>query len=508
MTTNLVRRRLLSRPHRLPARPLLGLAMSEFRALPAGSGVPHSSASRERSAHGQVAPAIGAAYSEIEHLLAGLACTFEGPATGPAEVVTVGNGYTTRLIVRRPTDPARFSGRVVIEPFNTSGGPDRDIVWSLVGTLLQANGDAWIGITHRTSSVKHLQEYDVERYAELDLSSNDLAWDVLRQLAELVRQGGDQSPLGDLDVSHLYLAGYSQSAADIATFAMSIGPIARTASGSPLFDGYFPAGSSGSLTPLASGRSRLPRFEAGAIGMVDVPVIQTETQTDVEGFEAVLSSGAVHTNSGSANHRRDDSDAPDQRYRLYELAGAPHQNSRPGCDGDGSSFPTSAFVRAALAHLFRWAERGVAPPRAPRIDLATFDTVSEAAVDRVRQRRRRSSLALRRRTDCAVRGPLRSRGAVQTRGAGDDIAARRAPVSLRRCRDVHLSVLGGPRCDDRSRFPARVGPRTDPRCGIGKGGRRLQLDPGLIDSAIGNGRSERANLTERCRPTCSISTSV
>ena len=355
--------------------------MSEFRALPAGSGVPHSTASRERSAHGQVAPAIGSAYSEIEHLLAGLACTFEGPATGPAEVVTVGNGYKTRLIVRRPTDPARFSGRVVIEPFNTSGGPDRDIVWSLVGTLLQANGDAWIGITHRTSSVKHLQEYDVERYAELDLSSNDLAWDVLRQLAELVRQGGDQGPLGDLDVSHLYLAGYSQSAADIATFAMAIGPIARTASGSPLFDGYFPAGSSGSLTPLASGRSRLPRFEAGAIGMVDVPVIQTETQTDVEGFEAVLSSGAVHTNSGSANHRRDDSDAPDQRYRLYELAGAPHQNSRPGCDGAGSSFPTSAFVRAALAHLFRWAEGGVTPPRAPRIDLATFDTVSEAAVD-------------------------------------------------------------------------------------------------------------------------------
>ena len=355
--------------------------MSEFRAPPAGSGAPHCSAARERSAQGQVSPAIGAEYSEIEHLLAGEACTFEGPATGPADVATVGNGYTTRLIVRRPTDPTRFSGRVLIEPFNTSGGPDRDIVWSLVGSLLQTNGDAWIGITHRTSSVKHLQEYDAERYVDLDISSNDLAWDVLRQLAELVRRGGGQSPLGDLDVSHVYLAGYSQSAADIATFAMSIGPIARTASGSPLFDGYFPAGSSGSLTPLASGRTRLPRFEAGPIGQVDVPVIQTETQTDVEGFEAVLSSGTVHTNSGSANHRRDDSDAPDQRYRLYELAGAPHQNSRVGCDGVGSSFPTSAFVRAALVHLFRWAEQGVAPPRAARIDLATFDTVSESTVD-------------------------------------------------------------------------------------------------------------------------------
>lgn len=46
----------------------------------------------------------------------------------------------------------------------------------------------------------------------------------------------------------------------------------------------------------------------------------------------------------------------------------------------------SAFVRAALRNLFRWAEDDIAPPRAPRIALRvgteTGQVVAEAAVDR------------------------------------------------------------------------------------------------------------------------------
>ena len=42
----------------------------------------------------------------------------------------------------------------------------------------------------------------------------------------------------------------------------------------------------------------------------------------------------------------------------------------------------SAFVRATLRHLFLWAEKDLAPPRAPRIALQINDTVAEASVDR------------------------------------------------------------------------------------------------------------------------------
>ena len=110
---------------------------------------------------------------------------------------------------------------------------------------------------------------------------------------------------------------------------------------------------------------------------VGVPVIEIQPQSDVEGF-----SFEEFVNPGSASVRREDSDAPGDRFRLYEIAGAPHAAKIVGCDGNGSSFPMSAFVRAALRLLFRWAEDDITPPMAPRIALRIDDVVAEAEVDR------------------------------------------------------------------------------------------------------------------------------
>ena len=89
----------------------------------------------------------------------------------------------------------------------------------------------------------------------------------------------------------------------------------------------------------------------------------------------------VFVNPGSASVRRADSDFKRGRYRLYELAGAPHAAWLDGCEGPGSSFPTSAFVRAALRLLFQWAEDALPPPRAPRISVHADGPVSVARVD-------------------------------------------------------------------------------------------------------------------------------
>ena len=73
----------------------------------------------------------------------------------------------------------------------------------------------------------------------------------------------------------------------------------------------------------------------------------------------------------------------DDRYRLYEVAGAPHSTRVQGCDGPPSTFPVDAFLRAALVHLFRWAEAGVPPPIAGRLALSSLDVVSSVQVDEV-----------------------------------------------------------------------------------------------------------------------------
>ena len=121
----------------------------------------------------------------------------------------------------------------------------------------------------------------------------------------------------------------------------------------------------------------MPRFEYSSMPPVGVPVVEIQPQSDVEGF-----SFEDFINPGSASVRRDDSDAAGDRFRLYEIAGAPHAAKIAGCDGNGSSFPMSAFVRAALRLLFHWAEENITPPMAPRIALRIDDVVAEAEVDR------------------------------------------------------------------------------------------------------------------------------
>jgi Alpha/beta hydrolase domain len=346
-----------------------------------GGGVAQATARAPRPAEPERGSLLAQDYEEVEYLLAGSARTYSGPATGPASASGKPRHYATRVLVRYPRLPSVFSGRVVIEPFNTSAGHDRDIVWAHVGSLLQEQGDAWIGVTTRASSVSLLQQFDPTRYSDLHLPSNDVGWDVLGQLGRLVKNGGHDSPLGHLAARRCYLGGYSQSGCDVATFAMAFSHGTRMDDASAVYDGYFPAAHAASLTPIATGTDWMPVFECAPPGRADRPVVQIETQSDVEGFAAELGPDLIFTNPGGATVRRDDSDLPDDRYRLYEIAGAPHHSPLEGCDGPRSTFPISAFVRAALANLFRWVEHDAAPPIAPRIAIANIDVVSSADVD-------------------------------------------------------------------------------------------------------------------------------
>jgi Alpha/beta hydrolase domain len=349
----------------------LDISSLQLRPVPDGAGVPQASAG----------VALSPDYAERELLVAGLASTYSGPSTGPATVTRTNTRYVTRLLVRAPTDPSTFSGRVVMEPFNTSGGADAGVVWGQIGSMLEAAGDAWIGVTVRSSSQAHLLAFDPVRYRAIDIAVNDVEWDILRQVGGLVKQRGEEVLLPE--ATHLYLGGYSQSGIDVATFASAFHDDTRMIDGSPVFDGYLPAAHSGSMAPLQSGPADLPPFEFVPMGAVDAPVIDLETQSDVDGFEAEISPGRTYTSPGSGNLRRPDSDAPGDRYRLYEIAGAPHAPIIPGCEGGGSSFPTASFVRGAYGLLFHWAEDGITPPSVPRLELTTQDVVSVTAVDEV-----------------------------------------------------------------------------------------------------------------------------
>jgi hypothetical protein len=231
------------------------------------------------------------------------------------------------------------------------------------------------------TSVNNLQQYDPERYADLSIPANSLVWDMLRQLGAVLRRGGSGSPLPGREVEHLYLGGYSQSGVDTATFAMAFHDRTRQRDGSPIVDGYFPAAHAAHLTPLQPEPGVITKFEIGSMKPVRVPVVDFETQNDVQGWTTEIVPGVIYTSRSGASVRRPDSNSPSDRYRLLEIPGAPH-SSRPGtCDGVQSTFWVPYFVRAAAAQLFQWTEKGVAPTKAPRIAMDTIDEVSVAKVD-------------------------------------------------------------------------------------------------------------------------------
>ncbi len=375
-------------PQNYPAVDLSKLVVQEF---PAGTPQTSAAVASTDAEGGGQSRALASDYVEKEFLVQGEASTYSGGlGTGPVEVTQTNVPYSTRVLVHSPKDASKFSGRVVVEPFNTSnGGKDLDAVWSMLAPMLQQRGDAWIGVTERTSAAAALKTADATRYAQMSVPSNDVAWDVLAQVAAAVKKGGAQSPLKGLKPKDVYMAGYSQSGVDTAGFAMGLAKHYGTPAGKPVFDGYFPAAQAASATPLHAGTSVVPKFETPVWTAVGVPVVNLEDQSGLEGFifelppDAQVTLGAKeYVNRSSASVRRADSDKPGDQYRLYEVAGMPHApGGAGGCEGPASTFPIPAVVRGTFALLNRWVETGKEPPRAPRVKMAEIDTVSKIAPD-------------------------------------------------------------------------------------------------------------------------------
>ena len=169
--------------------------------------------------------------------------------------------------------------------------------------------------------------------------------EIMAQVGALLKGNGRTSPLAGMRVQRLIMMGTSQSAGTLRGY-LPAHAAWRMPDGKPIFDGF-----------LATSTAGMP------IPKVDVPLIQVATQTEVNGGAA----------KGSA-YRRADGDAPGDQFRLYEIAGMPHNDSResPTYDPDPcklpvTRFPVGAMMAMALHHAIQWADKGVLPPRADRI---------------------------------------------------------------------------------------------------------------------------------------------
>lgn len=112
-------------------------AMPTVVAVPPSESLPLSSAGRPGTEYSDLRKA---GYTEEEYYLAGVA-----PAITAAGKTLFEAPYVTRILVRKPTDAARFNGTVIIEPFSWFG--ERAAGWILTREILLRRGYAHVGYT-------------------------------------------------------------------------------------------------------------------------------------------------------------------------------------------------------------------------------------------------------------------------------------------------------------------------------------------------------------------------
>jgi hypothetical protein len=245
-----------------------------------------------------------------------------------------GQPYTTRIVIRRPTDIARFSGLVLAESMHPSGN-----AWMFHFTHRYAMSSGHIALDILTTTPVAFAEFNKARYGTLRIGQGQ-ASEILAQVGAAIRSSQPGTPLAGVPVRKMILAGSSASAAVLVNY-LPAHMVYRRQDMSPIYDGF------------------LPTSNGAVIRQIDVPMIQVPTMTEVMGGNATT---------------RQDGDAPGDQFRVYEFAGMAHIDSRDAaayypnpCRLPISRFPMAAYMSVALDHLWRWVDKGVVPPRADRI---------------------------------------------------------------------------------------------------------------------------------------------
>ena len=76
---------------------------------------------------------------------------------GQAQVKLSNAPYTNRFIIRKPKDPKKFSGNVVVELLNSTNSWDVSPMWCLLWQKMLHEGDIYVGVTVRANLYKDVK---------------------------------------------------------------------------------------------------------------------------------------------------------------------------------------------------------------------------------------------------------------------------------------------------------------------------------------------------------------
>jgi hypothetical protein len=316
-------------------------------------------------------------YVEEEYFIKGTATTYDINGPVNATVKDTGQSYYTRVVVRRPADPRRFNGAVLVEWDNVTNQFDAENVWFFDWEHMMRAGYAWVGVSPQTVGVAALKKWSPARYGEFDVGkaaagtgqrggpdADAMSYDIYSQVGAALKHPGAIDMLHGLKPKTVIATGESQSAARLTTYVNSVHPLAR------VFDGFLLLSTLGSKIrdDLAQ-----PVFKVNTeydTVASDAPFWQPDTPK----FRSWDVAGTSHVDQ----HLR----ASREPLELRDNGVSLEANMAPLCANPqiGTRVPTGYVVASAFDKLVTWIQTGKAPPSAPHLKITQVNQRPQPSV--------------------------------------------------------------------------------------------------------------------------------
>jgi hypothetical protein len=300
------------------------------------------------------------------------------------------SGYRTRIVVRRPIDPADFNGVVFVEWLNVSAGFDSSPDWIYGHVELIRRGYAFIGVSAQLIGIEgtggpgpipgldfSLKNADPERYGSLVHPGDSYSYDIFSQVGRAIRDREGVDPLQGLVAESVIAAGESQSAFRMVTYINSFADSAQ------IFDGYLVHSRGGGSAPLS--QEPEPAIATPEVTRIrrdlNIPVLTLQAETDLtvlgswpdrqedtpyfRWWEVAGTAHAdIYTLLTGAGDRGDDPSVADVVFTAAPIPGIIE------CDNPINSGPHHFVLKAGIHALTRWVVEGIAPASSPLLELA------------------------------------------------------------------------------------------------------------------------------------------
>ena len=326
-------------------------------------------------------------YLEEEFFLAGTAKRYRPVGMHGNDVrwavEAAGEGtFKTRILVKRPRDPEKFNGTVVVEWANVTIGHEL-IIADLPGIY---DGFAHVSVSAQFVGLHGFEEnpmglvaWDKERYGSLSHPGDSYSYDIFSHAGRAVgpdREHNGVDPMGGLKVRDLIATGASQSGARILAYINAIAPKER------VFDALMPliiGGMASGFDDTILDPNKIFAMPAGELAKLMRPATKIRNDLKVP----VMLVNSESETLGCFPCRQPDTDL----FRFWEVAGSSHaprgmteimdqKTKRDGVylnqfEGFSPSIVMwSPVADAAIAHLKRWIEGGALPPTQPTIAVS------------------------------------------------------------------------------------------------------------------------------------------